>query len=174
MKRPRGVTIIGVLMFIQGLIAALLVGVLVAPTLAVGVGALPPILLPVSALETLPGPLAVGAQAVLGVLSLVGGIAILQLRPWAWFVAMLLQGIALVANLVSYFEGRPPYLSLLLAVVIVFYLNARAIRQVFDLVQLHTDSTSLGAAPASPLPAATEPIHGAAPERTASAVKESR
>ena len=57
----------------------------------------------------------------------------LRLRPWAWLVAMLLQGVTLATNLFYYFvQGQLFALALLLAIIIVFYLNSRTIRHVFE------------------------------------------
>jgi hypothetical protein len=73
-----------------------------------------------------------GTQSVVAVLSLVGGVGMLRLSQWAWVVAMLLQGYALTLYLWAYFTGRPHYLEMLIAAVIVFYLNTRPVRSVFE------------------------------------------
>lgn len=50
----------------------------------------------------------------------------------AWVAALLLVGVGLVYNIWSYLEGTPLYLSMLIHVVAVFYLNERSVRMVFE------------------------------------------
>lgn len=50
----------------------------------------------------------------------------------AWVMAMLLIGVGLGYNIWKYLEGAPLYLSMLIHVVAVFYLNERSVRQVFE------------------------------------------
>ena len=136
MKRPFGVTIIGILLLLQGL--ALLASVAFAlwvqlthegselqSTLAVNLGGF-----------TLNQWLSATVMGALGLFSAAAGIGVLRLLPWAWFGAMALQGWTLATLLLNYFvRGGGGYLSMLLGVIIVFYLNTRAVRDTFDLAQ---------------------------------------
>jgi hypothetical protein len=49
----------------------------------------------------------------------------------AWGLAMFLVMIGLAVNLFSYFSGDPNLLRLLIFVITAFYLNQRAVREVF-------------------------------------------
>jgi hypothetical protein len=136
MKRPFGVTIIGILLLLQGL--ALLASVAFAlwvqlthdgselqSTLAVNLGGF-----------TLNQWLSATVMGALGLFSAAAGIGVLRLLPWAWFGAMALQGWTLATLLLNYFvRGGGGYLSMLLGVIIVFYLNTRSVRDTFDLAQ---------------------------------------
>jgi hypothetical protein len=59
-------------------------------------------------------------------------IGLWQLRYWAWYATMLLTGIQLVLGIWRYFHGGEPYLTLLLNALIVFYLNQRELRRIFE------------------------------------------
>src|SRR5258705_6723331 len=136
MKRPFGVTIIGILLLLQGL--SLLVTVASAAwvqlthegsdlqsTLAVNLGGF-----------TLNEWLSAAVMGVLGLFSAAAGIGVLRLLPWAWFGAMALQGWTLATLLLNYFvRGGGGYPSMPLGVIIVFYLNTRSVRNTFDLAQ---------------------------------------
>ncbi len=75
------------------------------------------------------------AQLVLGFATLAAVAGIVQLRPWAWHMAMALQGVLLVILLLEYFSGDRNYLNMLLAAIIALYLNWRPIRQAFEIAQ---------------------------------------
>jgi hypothetical protein len=75
------------------------------------------------------------AQAILGIAALAAGVGIIQVRPWAWHMAMALQGVILVVLLIEYFFGDHNYLDMLLAAIIALYLNWRPIRQAFEVAQ---------------------------------------
>ncbi len=141
-KRPRGVTIIGVLLFVQGLVEAVAVARALAPLIPPLAHALPPGWVVAAHAPSNSDWIGLGTQAVVAVLSLVGGVGMLRLRPWAWVVAMLLEGYALTLYLWAYFRGHPLYLQMLIAAVIVFYLNTRAVRHVFDAVRRHAASSA--------------------------------
>ena len=55
---------------------------------------------------------------------------VLRIRS-AWGLTMLIVGIGLAVNLFAYFRSDPNYLRLALFVVIAFYLNQSAVREVF-------------------------------------------
>jgi hypothetical protein len=121
MMRPRGVTIIGCLLIVEGLVLGVSVGS------AILAGGMTPDQQVIRSIGAVPagGWIGVGAYAIVATLMLAGGVALLMMLPWSWTVAMLLQGYALTLNLWSYFNDHPLYLQMLIAVVIVFYLNSR-------------------------------------------------
>ena len=129
MKRPRGVTIISCLLLVQGLIGILTVGALALAHW------LPTQVLLNFGVTSVIGWAGAGAYvlvALLALLALIGGVALLMMRPWAWTLAMLLEGYALALNLWSFFQGHPFYLQMLLGTVIVFYLNTRDVYRAFQ------------------------------------------
>ena len=62
------------------------------------------------------------------VASLATIIGLLAGRAWAWVLAIILSGSILAIDLGWWFSGEPRYLSMLLNVVAVFYLNQRDVR----------------------------------------------
>lgn len=138
MKRPRGVIIIGCLLFLQGLVLSALVAVPAATLILALRGQLPSDL--VISLEGIT-PLSwasIGANAVVAILSLVGGVALLLVRPWAWTLALLVQGYSLAVDLWGILQGRTPYLEMLVPIVIIFYLNTRSVTRFFETLRHHT------------------------------------
>lgn len=53
-------------------------------------------------------------------------------QRWAWALTMLVVGISLVASLVLYWQGDPPYPRMAIDVVLAFYLNQGAVRDYFE------------------------------------------
>ncbi len=142
MKRPLSVTIIGALVLTQGLTFGVLGSLATVVPLAAEAGLLPPEVL--AALPTLPPRAeirAVGAL-MLGSFGLVSGIGLLRLRPWAWLMAMILQGINLANELFGYARGSAVYPSMALSVLIVLYLNASDIQRAFSAAQHRADPVS--------------------------------
>src|SRR5690348_6436627 len=138
MKRPRGVIIIGCLLLLQGLVLSAVVAVFAAAIIMAFTRRLPPDL--VISLEDI-APLnwaSVGANAVVAVLSLVGGVALLLARPWAWTLALLVQGYSLAVDLWGVYQGRTPYLEMVIPIVIIFYLNTRSVSRFFESLRHHT------------------------------------
>ena len=74
------------------------------------------------------------AIAYLGIyaaLYVVVAIGLWRLRRWAWVATMLVLGFGLATAILNYFRGNPDYLSMLLNVLAVFYLNDRDMQQRF-------------------------------------------
>jgi hypothetical protein len=133
MKRPLGVTIIAVLIFLYGLlVAALGLFVLVLSALHYS-GHLAVDLAVVVQQLSVTDLFLVAAQFALGVFALVSAIGMLRLRPWAWLVGMLLLGCELVLQLSHYFQGRPAYLTMFITALLIFYLNQRPMREAFSI-----------------------------------------
>lgn len=58
-------------------------------------------------------------------------VGLLLLKRWAWVATMVLAGISMAVGLVLYFEGRPLYITMLLNVILVLYLNQRDVQAIF-------------------------------------------
>ncbi len=139
MTRPRIVTLIGLLLFFQGLAFALLASAVMAlysiqrlhiqfsPSIMELLAQLPRI--------SLADLLSVTSLLVLGVFGLVSSVGLLRLRPWGWLMAMIVQGISLVVDLADYLRGNPNYFDMVFSVIVVLYLNQRSIQQIFDVVR---------------------------------------
>lgn len=72
-------------------------------------------------------------------ISLVGSavaIGLWLLKRWAWVAVMTVLGIDLALDLYSYFYATPSYFSMLLGVTAVFYMNQLEVRQAFGYVPL--------------------------------------
>lgn len=138
MKRPRGVIIIGCLLLLQGLVLSAVVAVFAISVILALRRQVPPDL--VISLEGIT-PLSwasASANAVVAILSLVGGVALLLVRPWAWTLALLVQGYSLAVDLWGVLQGRSPYLEMLVPIVIIFYLNTRSVTRYFETLRHHT------------------------------------
>src|SRR5271166_3899500 len=95
MKRPRGVTIISCLLLVQGLVGILTVGLIVTVGALALAHRLATELLPSFGATSVVGWAGAGAYVLVALLAIVGGVALLLMRPWAWTLAMLLEGYAL-------------------------------------------------------------------------------
>ncbi|MEM7113650.1 MAG: hypothetical protein AAF614_14525 [Chloroflexota bacterium] len=52
-------------------------------------------------------------------------------KRWGWIILMIQVGISLLMGLWQFVEGAPNYISMILNVAIVFYLNQREVQQLF-------------------------------------------
>lgn len=138
MKRPLIVTIIGVLLLLQSLFSTLFAGGVIALSIAMEQEMLPPDLAADFARLALPDTLSLTTVLTIGIFGLVSSVGLLRLRPWGWLMAMIVQGVSLVVNLLDYVRGDPNYFYLLFSVVVVLYLNQRGIQQVFDVTSYPT------------------------------------
>ncbi len=135
MQRPRSATILGILVLGQGLIfivVASLTLALLSPAVRETLAPLVGFALPTIRLSRI---LLAVAHLFLGIIGLVSGVSILQLRSWAWLMAMIAQGINLAAELYNYNQGQAQYVSMIFSVFIVFYLNQRDVQAVFQAVR---------------------------------------
>jgi hypothetical protein len=96
--------------------------------------------------EALPAPLSFGgflallftsstAQVCLAALALVSAFSFFLLRPLAWTLALLLQGLMLLLGLAQYFQAKPFYVYFLLGfgIFMVIYLYNPDVRAAFPL-----------------------------------------
>jgi hypothetical protein len=158
MKRPFGVTLIGGLLLVQGAVLLVQVaadvwllvtrgGVVTQPQIAVNIGEL-----------SLNEWLAAIVVGTLSITSIAVGIGMWRMRPLAWFLAMVLQGWTLATLLLDHFtRGGGNYASMLIAVIIVFYLNTRAVREPFDLARRRAAAGGTTPSP-SPTPHGTTTV----------------
>lgn len=145
MKRPRGITLLGALILIEGLLFAI-GGSLALVVFILRQVAGPELQLPSFDLTSLIRHPVIGPSAflVLGSFGIVGGIGVLQLRSWSWLLAMITQGITLAIGISAYLRGtRDPllFIGLFLGSAIVFVLNQRDTQSIFRMAQRHADPT---------------------------------
>lgn len=160
MKRPRGVTIISCLLLVQGLVGILSVGLIATIGALALAHRLPQQALVSLGVTSVIGWAGAGAYVLVALLAFIGGVALLLMRPWAWTLAMLLEGYALALALWSFYQGHPLYLQMLLSVVIVFYLNTRDVYRAFQ-ARLYPTGALLPDGPDSPhVPARTTGVEG--------------
>jgi hypothetical protein len=127
-RRPFGVTIIAALLVLNGLLAAvrgtlLLYDIYQREQGHIQVHEFPRLTENLSLIERLTLPFSIA-----GIIMAWG---MLTLHPRAWFATMALQGLYLIAQLYDYFRGDPPYISLIITLAVVFYLNTRDVQLVF-------------------------------------------
>lgn len=138
-KRPFGVTLVGVLLLVQGLLLAVAASAIIFLSAAPDARLMSYLLGVGYARVTVTNLLATVLVGVLGLFIVLSGVGVLRLISWAWLAAMALQGWSLALFLFDYFtrvqSGYRGYLSVLLSLVIVFYLNSRTVRRTFDLVR---------------------------------------
>ncbi|HQV69168.1 MAG TPA: hypothetical protein PLJ62_03550 [Thermoflexales bacterium] len=75
----------------------------------------------------------------LAIIQICAGIGLWFHKYWAWLATMLLTGFSLVTDLMSYSNSRADYLSMLIGVLIVFYLNQRDVQYMFSRASLKTN-----------------------------------
>jgi uncharacterized membrane protein (DUF2068 family) len=63
---------------------------------------------------------------------LVVAVGLWLLKRWAWIATMLATGAGLLHAIVMYWQGTPDYSVMLINVLIVFYLNQRAVQRIFE------------------------------------------
>lgn len=136
MKRPFGVTIIGILLLVQGLFLVASASAVILLRVTPGGGHFqPPSVVDFAGLSANDG-LSATLVATLGTFIMLSAVGVLRLRSWAWLAAMTLQGWTLAVFLLGDLtRGRSSYPTAIVSVVIVFYLNSRAVRQTFDVVR---------------------------------------
>src|SRR5947209_2614444 len=102
-KRPFGVTLVGVLQLVQGLLLVVLAAAVIFLNATLGSGRLGRVLAVNLAGLTLTGVLSAVLVGALGIFIALSGIGVLRLVSWAWLAAMALQGWTLALFLFSYF-----------------------------------------------------------------------
>ncbi len=59
-------------------------------------------------------------------------IGLWRMQRFAWVLIMIQAGLGMASDLWGYFHGYPAYTSMLINVIIVFYLNQREVQRVFS------------------------------------------
>jgi hypothetical protein len=59
-------------------------------------------------------------------------IGLWRLQQWAWFLLMIWVGIQMFFDLMDYFYGHHIHASMLISVIIVFYINQREVKKAFS------------------------------------------
>lgn len=67
---------------------------------------------------------------VLGLLALLIALQLLQMKNYAWLMAMSLQGVILLTSLIAYLRQEPNFIQMAFGIVLVFYLNQSEIQSV--------------------------------------------
>ncbi len=151
MKRPFGVTLVGVLLLVQGLFLVVLASAAIFLKITLGGGLSGPLRAIEFTRLTVDDLLSGVVVGALGVFIALSGVGVLRLFSWAWLAAMALQGWTLALFLLDYFIGSRSsygnYSGVFLSVIIVFYLNSRTVRHTFDLVR-RRESTAAAVPPA--------------------------
>jgi len=145
MKRPVGVTVLGVLAIVGAMIS--LLGAL--PLIGMsGLGFL-------SLSDSMSGAVALGStlgisigvvMMALAIVQLVFGIGALQLRSWAWTLGVVLYGLTLANYLVSLFTigfTLPLILGIVVVGVIIAYLYSHDVREAFGHLPGSTSGTPM-------------------------------
>jgi len=77
-------------------------------------------------------PLVIAAELAVMLVELVIAFGLWRLQRWAWYLLMIRTGAHMGVDLWRYFSGDPLYLSMVVNVAIVFYLNQRETQQAFE------------------------------------------
>ena len=124
MRRPAGITIIGVLSFVAGVIY-LLQGIRILGFVVFGPG---------QAFTNV--SLSGWGAIILGVFWIAVGGAFLSLRPWAWFFGVIVVGLSLIAAFWGNINGwqfGDLFAAMIVPLVILFYLNSDHVKAAFGL-----------------------------------------
>jgi hypothetical protein len=54
-----------------------------------------------------------------------------RLERWAWLLLMIQLGLSMLIDIWGYFQAQPTYLTMLLNVIVVFYLNQQDVQRIF-------------------------------------------
>lgn len=144
MPRPRGVTLIALVMLASALVklVSAVVELLLLLSFITSNAALNDLLFLIGSMVNT-SLLGIEVLLVFGIFELISTIGILSMRPWAWLMAMISQGAVLANELARYpLDGKLPT-GMLAAIVIVFYLNQHHIRRAFVVAQHRNDPRSL-------------------------------
>jgi uncharacterized membrane protein (DUF2068 family) len=131
MHRPFGLKAIIALQIVQAFGSFVYIGLLVAsdPLLQAQLLDVP---LTVDAVAPTGVLITAGLIAVVGLTRLIAAIGLWRLRQWAWLLTMVQMAVAMTIDAVAYFRGHPSYFSMMLNVVMVFYLNQREVIERFE------------------------------------------
>ncbi|MBE2238572.1 MAG: hypothetical protein IAE81_12340 [Caldilineaceae bacterium] len=122
-RRPFGLYMILILLTVQGLLGAVLAALFAISALA----------LPGEFWATVePELYNVAVSLLLLLITVVVAFGLWRYRGWGWYGMMLLLAYYMTTDVIGYFSGGPDYVSMLLNVFMVFYLNQREVRDLFE------------------------------------------
>lgn len=144
MRRPRSITLVGILLVLYGLALMATAGLVTLlslwpEALQVEIAQLRELIDQVSRLDVV----LLGGQVLIGLIMLVGGIGLLQLRGWAWLMAIIGLGVHLLILLIDYWRREPIYWAMLASGLLCFLLNLREVKQTLGLIEDPNDNTRL-------------------------------
>ena len=122
-RRPFGLYAILVLLSVQTVL-----GVLLAAFLGVGMTVAPADIWAIMA----PQSWSLLESLVTMLVTAVLVVGLWRYRLWAWYGMMLLLAYWMASDAVGYFRGTPEYISMALNVVMIFYMNQREVRVLFE------------------------------------------
>ncbi len=124
MRRPAGITIIGVLASVAGIIY-ILQGIRILGFVVFGPG------------QAWSNVSATGwGTLILGIVWLAVGGAFMSLRPWAWVFGVIVVGLSLIAAFWGNINGwqfGDLFVAMIVPLVILFYLNSEKVKSAFGL-----------------------------------------
>ncbi|HLA42958.1 MAG TPA: hypothetical protein VJZ27_05955 [Aggregatilineales bacterium] len=118
-KRPFGVTIIAIFEILSSVLVLASYGIL---TDILNRGQIDPIVLNHNILAL---------QISLILVRMLTAYGLWRLKQWGWTSAMVLTGLLLGTDLIAYAGDSPQYVSMVINIVIVFYLNQRDVQRIF-------------------------------------------
>lgn len=142
MRRPRSVTLVGIFLLLYGLALLAVAGLFTAlflwpESLRVEIEQVRDVLASISRTDAV----LLGGQVLIGVCLLIGGVALLQLRAWAWLMSIIGLGVHLLILLIDYWRGEPIYWGMLASALLCFLLNLREVKQSLGLIDNPTENT---------------------------------
>lgn len=130
-RLPLGAVVVAVAQFIR---AALLIGQMLGLTLFSG--DLDWLRMSAQIPDPVPGTVAFAISRIVGgvlvAASILAGLGMLAGRRSGWIGAIVLSGLSLAFALGAWWDGHPVYVSMVINVVAVFYLNQREVRAAYD------------------------------------------
>ncbi|HNP73020.1 MAG TPA: hypothetical protein PLO33_17930 [Kouleothrix sp.] len=144
MRRPRSITLVGVLLVLYGLALMLTAGLVTLlalwpEALQLSQAQALSVLDQISRLDVV----LLGGQVLIGLIMLTSGIGLLQLRGWAWLMAIIGLGVHLLILLIDYWRHDPMYWAMLISAMLCFLLNLREVKQTLGLIEDPNDNTRL-------------------------------
>ncbi|MCB0085694.1 MAG: hypothetical protein KDE50_04865 [Caldilineaceae bacterium] len=128
-RRPFGLKALVVLLVLQALLS-----IAVGITLVLASSYLPADSGVRAQLFDVPG-LSLITYSMLGASRFIVAIGLWRLRRWAWVWMMVQLAVSMVQDIQSYYGGQPLYPSMILNVIVVFYLNQHEVQDLFTLRQ---------------------------------------
>jgi hypothetical protein len=127
-RRPLGVLVVAAIQLLRGV---LLVGQLLGVRIGVDwlrIAAQ----VPEPSTDSVAYAISRGLAVALILATLAAGYGLLARRRWGWIGAIIISGLSLAFAIGAWWDGAPTYLSMLINVVAVFYLNQRDVRAVYE------------------------------------------